>query len=169
MLDREHLESLRRIVFRAFIFCAPLIALAIAAPRAVSWWKHRGDAPPTADVDRPPTDEEFAAARDAEQKLARAEKPFGADAIVPSGAVPDAAGEKVRWFQGFGVSVESKPGGAQVLVNGEDKGTTPLVTGVKCTVGERVSVEVRKPGRRPQHRSTVCRQDKLVELDVRLD
>lgn len=171
MLDREQTASLRRIVLRAVLPCAALVALAVATPRALSWYRHRAEAPPAAPAvgfDRPPTHEELAAARDAERELARARQAFGTNAIVPADAQPDAAGEKVRWFQGFGLSVQSAPPGAQVVVDGQDKGQTPLVTSVECTVGEPVAVEVRKPGRKPQRRTTVCRKDQLVELEIQL-
>jgi hypothetical protein len=101
----------------------------------------------------------------APQKLAEAERKWGeSTAIVPSESVPDASGERVRWFQGFGLSVESRPAGASVLVNGRDLGRTPLVTSVECDPGDPVRVELRKPPRHAALRTLRCRKDQLVEL-----
>jgi hypothetical protein len=170
MHDDPHHSSVRRIAVRAALLIAPLVALALVAPRVVHWLKHRGDdAPAKVGFERPPTPEELEAAREAERKLARAEKRWdGAAAITPSEAVPDDSGEKTRWFQGFGLSVESTPAGARVLVNGQDMGQTPLVTTVDCKPGDPVKVEVKRKGLRPQARSTRCREDRLVELSVEL-
>lgn len=171
MHDAPHASSLRRIGFRAALLLAPLVVLAVAAPRILDWLKHRGGdpAPAKVDFDRPPTEEELDTARDAERKLARAEKRWeGAAAIAPGEAVTDASGERTRWFQGFGLSVESTPDGADVRVNGEDVGQTPLVTSVECTPGDPVVVELRKDGRKPQRRTTACRADTLVEIRLEL-
>lgn len=178
MLDPEHRSATHRIALRAAFVVVPLIVLALAAPRLFAWVK-RGDAAGLGvlqaergeerPVDRPATEEELRTARSAEQKLADAQAKWrDGTAIAPSEAERDAAGEEVRWFQGFGVSVESTPAGAQVLVDGQDLGRTPLVASVRCDPGDEVHVEVRKPPRRPQQRTTRCREDRLVELRFEL-
>ncbi len=166
----DHLEfSARRLLVRAALLLVPLIALAAATPWLLEHVLPRrahgaGDRP-----DRPPTDEEIRAARSADERLADAEKGWQrSTAIAPTGAVVDASGERVRWFQGFGVSVESVPAGAMVLVNGQERGDTPLTTSVECVPGQAVEVEVRPPGRAAQRRTTRCRQDQLVEITFEL-
>ena len=97
--------------------------------------------------------------------------------FAPSGlgvgvAVDDArhraAGETLRSFRGFAVSVASAPPGARVLVDGRDMGEAPLVAPVRCAPGDPVHVEVRKPAFGAEHRVTTCRADTLVELSVEL-
>ena len=92
----------------------------------------------------------------------------GSETIAPRDARVDAAtGERAKPFHGYGVSVETSPAGARVLVNGEDKGTTPLVATVDCVVGDPVEV-VAEHGRRRGRVETRCRRDALVELAVPL-
>lgn len=178
MLESEHRSAVRRIALRAAFVVVPLIVLALAAPRIVSWVKRgetaglgvlHADRSEEGPVDRPPTEDELRTSRTAEQKLADAQARWrDGTAIAPSETEKDASGEEVRWFQGFGVSVESTPSEAQVLVEGQDVGRTPLVASVRCDPGDEVQVEVRKPPRRPQQRTTRCRKDQLVELRFEL-
>lgn len=162
-------SSTRRIIIRAVLLVVPIVGLAAAAPWAVGQFRggSRGAEGPR--PDRPATRGEIWASRRADEKLADAEKAWErSTAIAARDAVVDAAGERVRWFQGFGVSVESTPAGASVLVNGQELGETPLTTSVQCKPGETVRVEVRKDGHRPQKRTTRCREDQLVEMVVEL-
>ncbi len=160
-------SSSRRMVQRAVLLLLPLIALTAATPWVVERLRG-GDAPAAARPDRPPTDQEIRAARRADERLARAEKAWErSTAIAPSDAVADASGERVRWFQGFGLSIESEPSGAHVLVNGEERGETPLTASVDCKPGDAVRVEVHG-GRGAQVRTTPCRADQLVEMSFRL-
>lgn len=170
MLDDPQRSSLRRIIVRAALLIAPLAALAVAAPRIVSWWQHRGaPPPPAAAFERPATEEEVASAAAAERKLSRLERGWsGATTIVPRDAVADATGERVRWFQGFGLSVESTPPDAEVRVGGEVMGRTPLVSSIDCQPGDPVEVEVRRPELPARKRTIACRKDQLVELSVDL-
>ncbi len=174
MMEPEERSSVRRIVLHAAFLVLPLVALALAAPRVVAWLK-RGDAAVLgvlpADrsgerpADRPATEEELRRARAAARELGDAQAAWReGTAIAPSDGAQDASGERVRWFQGFGVSVESTPGDAQVLVDGQDLGRTPVVASVRCAPGDDVRVEVRRPPHRPQQRTTKCRADQLVEL-----
>ncbi|HYD42320.1 MAG TPA: PEGA domain-containing protein [Anaeromyxobacter sp.] len=174
MMEPDHRSAVRRIALRAAFAVIPLIVLALAAPRLLAWVKGGdltglGDRTVRRPTDRPPTDEELRAARTAERKLAETQEKWrDGTAIAPSETERDTAGEEVRWFQGFGVSVESTPGGAQVLVDGQDMGRTPLVASVPCDPGDEVRVEVRMPPRPPQQRTTRCRNDQLVELRFEL-
>jgi hypothetical protein len=130
----------------------------IAAPEASS-----SSVPPA-----PPPEARGAAT--AAQRLARLQQEsLGKSTVLaPQEAKVDAAGERIRWFQGFGLSVESEPKRAAVRVDGRDVGETPLVTTVDCAPGDEVVIEVHKKGRKPQRRTTTCREDTLVELRVKL-
>jgi len=161
--------STRRVVVRAALLLAPVLALSLAAPRLLERLGPSRGGQASAPVARPPTEEEIRASQRADERLAEAEEGWRRSTpIDPAEAAPDASGERVRWFPGFGVSVESNPGGASVLVNGRDLGRTPLTASVKCTPGEAVEVEVRRDGHRPHRQTTRCREDQLVELSVEL-
>jgi hypothetical protein len=69
-------------------------------------------------------------------------------------------------FQGFGLSVESSPSGARLLVDGRDVGETPIVATVDCAPGQEVEVRVERRGFRPERRAVRCRSDALLELSV---
>jgi hypothetical protein len=169
MMDSDHSSAVRRIILRAAFVIVPLIVCALAVPRLFAWLNRGGAASEGRHADRPPTDEELRAARAAERKLADTEEKWrDGTAIAPSETERDTAGEEVRWFQGFGVSVESTPPGAEVLVDGQEVGRTPLVASVRCDPGDEVHVEVRKPRGPPQQRTTRCRKDQLVELRFEL-
>jgi len=166
MLDHAS-SSARRIVVRAALLLLALLAVAGAAPWAIDKLRWRSAAPVPGD--RPPTEEELRASSEADARLADVEHAWqGSTSISATDASLDASGERVRWFQGFGVSVESVPAGATVVVNGEERGETPITTSVECKPGEPVRVEIRKQGLRAVRRSTRCRQDQLVELAVQL-
>ncbi len=168
MLDHDGSPS-HRIVRRAVLLLLPVVALAAVTPWVVGRLRSGGGARAAVQrPDRPPTDEEIRASRRAEERLARAEKGWErSSAIAPSDAQVDSSGERVRWFQGFGVSVESEPPGASVLVNGQERGETPLTTSVECQPGDPVRVEVRTRAR-GEVRTTACRADRLIEMSFRL-
>ena len=170
MVDHDAVRSsTRRIVGRALGLVLPLCALAAATPWL--WREWHGRTVSTAGRgDRAPTEEEIQTSRRADDRLAEVERKAWGETttIVPGEVQRDDSGERVRWFAGFGLSVESKPSGARVLVNGEEMGTTPLTTSVNCGVGEEVRVEIHKDGFRPTSRVTHCRADQLVELAVDL-
>jgi hypothetical protein len=174
-----HRDPIRRYAFRVALIIIPLVALAFAVPKVVAWLKRdraaaglgvlHADPPPERPADRPADEGEVRKSRGAEERLAKAQEVWkDATTIAPSEPVTDVSGEKVRWFHGFGVSVESKPAGAQVLVDGQDVGRTPVVSSVTCDPGDEVHIEVRKPPRRAQQRITKCREDQLVEIRVEL-
>lgn len=160
--------SARRIAVRAALLLAPLVLLALATP-----WLLRSlrpaEPPPPPPREKAPTEEQLSEARRAERRLADARKGWeGSTVIAGKDAVQDASGERVRWFQGFGVSVESRPSGARVRVDGEELGETPLTASIACEPGAPVVVELRKGPGAPVHRTTRCRKDQLVELTVDL-
>jgi hypothetical protein len=164
--------SSRRIAVRALLLLAPLVVLGLAAPRLLAGLRERGNPADTAArADRAPTDAERRASATADRDLSRLEQESlgHSEVLAPEGAKPDAAGEHVRRFQGFGVSVESVPAGAWVRANGEELGTTPLVASVSCTPGAPVAVEVGGARLRTVRRTVTCRADALVELSVRLE
>jgi hypothetical protein len=171
-MDRDPVAaSTRRILFRALLLLAPLVALALAAPQLLSALSARGGGgDPPAARDRAPTDDERAASARADLRLAAVEEAAGrrSVAIAPEEAQENAAGERVRRFEGFGVSVETVPSGAWVRANGEELGKTPLVASVPCNPGAPVALEMGAARRRPVHRTVTCRDGELLELSVRL-
>jgi hypothetical protein len=92
----------------------------------------------------------------------------GATTFAPRQARTTTDGERVAPFQGFGLSVESTPPGARVLVDGSDVGETPIVTSVDCAPGREVEVRVERRGFRAERRAVRCRADALLELSVSL-
>lgn len=90
--------------------------------------------------------------------------------VAPREAQVDpATGEQVTPFAGgFALSVDSRPDGARVLVNGQEVGETPLLAGVECKPGEPVEVRLEKRGLKPEARTTRCRKDAVVHLEIEL-
>jgi hypothetical protein len=163
-------SSARRIAIRAALLLVPIALAAAGTPfvvRELRGGKRQAAAPRP---DRPPTDEELAASAASGRRLADVARQNleGAEYVAPETASVDAAGERTRRFEGFGLSIESEPTGARVLVGGEDLGETPLVATVRCTPGAPVQVRVERPPRRAVEKTTTCRADTLVELSVRL-
>lgn len=116
-----------------------------------------------------PTIEQIEAARAAQEALIEARRGWAkVETMAPREARRDATGELVAPFQGFGLSVESTPPGATVLVSGRDVGETPLVTTVDCRPGQPVEVRVERRPLRPQVRTVRCRADALVTVQVTL-
>ncbi len=76
-------------------------------------------------------------------------------------------GERVGAFQGFGISVDTAPPGARVVVNGQEMGTSPLLTTADCAPGDEVRVVVER-GRLRGSATTSCRKDVLVKLELPL-
>jgi hypothetical protein len=77
-------------------------------------------------------------------------------------------GEETAPFSGFAVSVETDPEDALVTVAGVERGESPVLAGVACRPGERVTVRAVKAGYRPARAATTCRKDLLVKLTLRL-
>ena len=88
--------------------------------------------------------------------------------ITPCAPVTTAGGERVAPFQGFGLSIDTSPAGARVLVGGKEVGETPLVAGVDCAPGTEVAVAVELRGYRTARRTVRCRADRLLELSFKL-
>jgi hypothetical protein len=116
-----------------------------------------------------PTIGEIEAARAAEEALARTRRGWEkVEVMAPRDARVGADGERVAPFHGFGLSVDSSPPGARVLVGGQDMGLTPLLTSVDCRPGEAVEVRLEAKAFRPQARTVRCRADALVWLTFKL-
>jgi len=112
------------------------------------------------------------AARTAQEKLARmeAENWSRVEILAPGQERRDpATGEVSSPFQGFAISVDSSPAGARVLLDGSEKGETPLAASVDCEAGQKIEVRIEKDGFRSQRRTVRCRADALVRLQVRLE
>lgn len=65
------------------------------------------------------------------------------------------------------LKVRSRPVGADVLLNGEYKGATPLNLG-KIPAGE-YDITLRKKGYKPYHNDFVCREDSVGTIDASLE
>jgi hypothetical protein len=116
------------------------------------------------------TPEEREAARAATAEAARIEQRHlaASSVIAPRAAVTTAEGERVAPFQGFGLSIDTRPAGARVLVGGKEVGETPLVAGVDCAPGAEVALAVELRGYRTVRRTVRCRADALLELAITL-
>jgi hypothetical protein len=166
-LDREPSASTRRILIRATLLLVPLLAAAAGAPFVLRQLRSPVEPPRR---ERPPTEEEIAASASADRELARTERRTWERAtyLAPAAARRDDSGEVTSRFEGFGISVETEPAGARVVVDGADLGETPLVASVHCTPGEVVRVRLERPPLRGQERATTCRENTLVELAAKL-
>lgn len=193
-MARDPSAATRRFAILAVALVLPLVLAAVALPRLLGYLKAArtaaqattraaaapaeggapgGDGRPSSPAApagfRQPSEAEREASRDADARLADAQRAWqGTSTLAPSPGRRDASGETVRRFQGFGVEVESVPPGARVLVNGAEAGETPLVAAVACSPGAAVSIEVRKAGHETWQTVTRCRADALVELAATL-
>jgi hypothetical protein len=92
----------------------------------------------------------------------------GSEAMAPrSDRIDRETGERIGFFEGFGLQVDSTPPGARVVVNGEEMGTSPLLTTVDCAPGDEVTVLLDRAGQRARA-VTRCREDTLVKLQLKL-
>jgi len=128
------------------------------------------DVPPPPRHPETPSVAEIEAARETQVDAARLQRRNleRSTTYAPREARTTADGERVAPFQGFGLSIESTPAGASVLVGGRDIGETPVVTTVDCIPGQEVEVRLEKRGFRPARRAVRCRADALLELSVPL-
>ncbi len=103
------------------------------------------------------------------EELAALQKSWiGSHSYAPrSDRVDPTTGESVGAFEGFGLTVDTEPQGARISVNGEEKGTSPLLTSVDCAPGEEVRVEARRGSLRARA-VTRCREDRLAKLQMAL-
>jgi hypothetical protein len=76
--------------------------------------------------------------------------------------------EQVAAFQGFAVSVETEPPEGLVSIGGLLRGEAPVLATVACKPGEKIEIRAELPGYRPLRRTTLCREDALVKLTLRL-
>lgn len=70
---------------------------------------------------------------------------------------------------GFNARIETVPSGAEVRVDGQDRGTTPFLGNIVCREGEPVSIEVSKKGFRPWVRNPLCRHGGTLEVTATLE
>lgn len=116
-----------------------------------------------------PTVEEIEARRAAEEELARARRGWQqSQTLAPREGTIGPDGERVAPFQGFGLSIDSTPPGARVLVGGQMVGETPILTSVDCVAGDPVEVRLERKPYQPQVRTVRCRADALLSLAVTL-
>jgi hypothetical protein len=184
--------SARRLAIRAAFLVLPLVLAALALPRVVKLLRDggapvmasspspkglealagvRGEQPAEA-APRPPdgpTTAQIEAARDAELELARAQRGWASSrTMAPRAPRRDAAGDLVSPFEGFGLSIETRPPGARVLVDGRDLGETPLLASVACRPGATLQLALERRGARPHRQAVRCRADELLHLAVEL-
>jgi hypothetical protein len=77
-------------------------------------------------------------------------------------------GEQVAAFSGFAVAIDTEPPGAQVLIDGVERGEAPVLAGVDCGPGEEVEIRAAQRGAGEASAVTTCRPDTLVKLTLRL-
>jgi PEGA domain len=163
-LRAERLPRTRASPRRAVLLLLLLVLIALVSALGVrSFLRPR---PP------PPAEARESAIRAAQDNLARIEAQNWSrvEILSPSRARRDPeTGELTAPFQGFGISVDSTPAGARVLVDGGEMGDTPLVASIDCEAGREVEVRVEKAGYRAQRRAVRCRADALVRVEVRLE
>lgn len=70
---------------------------------------------------------------------------------------------------GFVVQVQSRPPGAQVEIDGQARGTTPMLANVECRNGQEVVLRVELSGFAPEARHVICREGGrlLARLELR--
>ena len=91
----------------------------------------------------------------------------GSESIAPRDDRVDATtGERTAAFHGFGLQIDGAEG-ARVFVNGEEMGTSPLLTSVDCRPGDEVRVRAVR-GTESARAATTCRKDVLVKLRLAL-
>jgi len=69
---------------------------------------------------------------------------------------------------GFMLRVLSTPSGADVRIDGQDRGSAPLFTNVACTQGQPVTIQVVKAGYAPWERTVECREEQTLLVQPRL-
>ena len=118
-------------------------------------------------AEQPPPKQEGSAL--SPEEIARLQKSWlDSESIAPrSDRVDPATGERVGVFHGFGLQIDTVPPGAEVLVAGEEMGTSPLLTTVACRPGEELLVRAQL-GRQVATTRTRCRKDVLVKLVLTL-
>ena len=66
------------------------------------------------------------------------------------------------------ILVDSTPEGAQVLIDGELEGETPVSTDLHCTAGTDVAVEVKRAGYHTYKAKVRCAKGTIVKLEPEL-
>jgi len=174
--------STRPAVFRVVVFGLAAVAVAagagfglraarghVATARRVSDQVAQSVAgvPGPVEEAQPPPKQEGSAL--SPEEIARLQKSWlDSESIAPrSDRVDPATGERVGIFHGFGLQIDTVPAGAEVLVAGEEMGTSPLLTTVACRPGEELLVRAQL-GHQVATTRTRCRKDVLVKLVLTL-
>jgi hypothetical protein len=71
-------------------------------------------------------------------------------------------------FQGAILSLESRPPGASVRVNGTDQGETPVMVGLECVPGKPVVIVFSLRGFESTTHRTACPRDALITVKAQL-
>ncbi len=98
------------------------------------------------------------------QPLARAVRPRVAPALQHM-PVPEILRRSPR---GFMVRVVSDPTSARVVIEGADRGSTPLFANVTCAQDQEVRITVEKPGFPAWRRTVRCRVGGELTVNARL-
>jgi len=164
--------SARRLALWAAFVVLPLVLGAFFLPglvRSLRGASARDEPPAAARPPETPTAEQVEAAREADEAFARAQAGWRkSQTFAPREPERDASGSMVSPFHGFGVAVETTPPGAQVAVNGEALGQTPLVASVPCRPGQALDLSLTLAGYQVHRRGLRCRADQLQHLTVEL-
>ena len=93
-----------------------------------------------------------------QHRLAQRQDPVKDDPLAGTIIVPSVAQEGVVVTPGRGrlLSVDSTPGGAGVRLDGAARGETPFSTDFACQEGQKLVLEVEKPGYRPARFELDC-------------
>jgi len=168
----EPRASARRLALWAAFLVLPLVLGAFFLPglvRTLRGASAQGEPSAAARRPEPPTPGQIEAAREAEEAYARAQAGWKkSQTYAPREPERDASGAMVSPFQGFGVAVETTPPGAQLAVNGEALGQTPLVASVPCRPGQALELSLTLAGYQVHRRGLRCRADQLQHLTVEL-
>lgn len=93
---------------------------------------------------------------------------LGPRAIPAVSRIPLPALLGPRPARGFMVKLVSEPSGAQVLIDGAERGSAPLFANVACENGQEVAIEVVQPGYPPWRRTVSCRVGGDLTVRARL-
>lgn len=163
--ESPHARAIRRLVFMAAALVGVLGVSAfalrgvldrVARARATALPAHGGLLPRAApEPERPSVSPE---------ELAALQRSWvGSESMAPrDDRVDSATGERTGVFHGFGLQIDGAEG-ARVFVNGEEMGTSPLLTTVDCRPGDEVRVRAVR-GAEVARAATRCRKDVLVKL-----
>lgn len=175
-------DPTRNTLVRVALFLVPVVAVAFGAPRLYALLRPSaaklglgGGGTGPAGKEPPPkatggaTSAQLERAREAQLALGEARRSWeSSKTIAPRAERAGEDGLPTRWFDGFGVEVDSVPAGARVWANGKELGETPLLASVPCKPGEDVKLRVEKRPLAAWERTVRCREDTVVKLTAKL-